>query len=134
MRLHLIFVIAAVLSSGCLHGHQVLYIFTSLLFIILVLGQNVIENIGFGQPTDSAKEGEREIVRIRLEPEGISEVVTGQIIPLSIDQYWNYTFTTERNLPPSVTNAIVDVQDPAECMPPCSVVVCACTMLSLPDR
>ena len=82
-----------------------------------MLGENVIENIGFGQATDSAKEGESEIVRIRLEPNGISENVTGQIIPLSIDQYRNYVFVTERNVPPSVASAVDAVEDPAECMP-----------------
>ena len=85
------------------------------MFSYLVLGQNVIENIGFGQPTDSAKEGESETVRIRLEPNGISENVTGQIIPLSLSQYENYAFVTERILPSSVIDAINAIVDPAEC-------------------
>ena len=80
-----------------------------------MLGQDVIENIGFGQPTDSAKEGESEMVRIRLEPEGISETVTGQIIPLSLTQYKNYEFITHRTLPNSVIDAIDAIEDPAEC-------------------
>ena len=84
-------------------------------FSLIVLGQNVIENVGFGQATDSAKEGESEIIRIRLEPDGISETVTGQIIPLSLSQYMNYTFITERTVPQSVIDAITAIEDPAEC-------------------
>jgi hypothetical protein len=81
-----------------------------------VLGQHtIIENIGFGQPEDSSKEGESETVRIRLEPDGISQVVMGQIIPLSLSQYEEYTFTTERTVPLSVLDAISDIQDSAEC-------------------
>ena len=80
-----------------------------------VLGQDVIENIGFGQPTDSAKEGESDMVRIRLEPEGISESVAGQIIPLSLAQYRSYDFVTQRTVPSSVSNAINAIVDPAEC-------------------
>ena len=76
------------------------------------------ENIGFGQPTDSAREGESEQVRIRLEPNAIITNVSGQIVPLSLSQYMDYTFTTPRAVPQSVQSAIDAITshgDPAEC-------------------
>ena len=111
---HLIYIIATLVLTDL--GNLVsLNCSSSLEYFNAVLGQDVIENIGFGQPTDTAKEGESEIVRIRLEPGGISETITGQIIPLSLTQYRNYEFMTHRTLPNSVKDAIDAIEDPAEC-------------------
>lgn len=79
--------------------------------------QNVVENIGFGQPSDSTKEGESDdFIRIRLEPNSISTDVFGHIVPLSLSQYINYSFITPRAVPQSVQEEIDDIVDPAECM------------------
>ena len=77
--------------------------------------QNIIENIGFGQPTDSAKEGDSDMVKIRLEPNSIDTDVSGDIIPLSLSQYRDYISRTQRIVPQSVQAAINSIVDPAEC-------------------
>ena len=77
--------------------------------------QNVVENLGFGKSAHSAEEGESDnIVRIRLEPNSISTDVFGHIVPLSLSQYMNYTFTTPRTVPESVQEEINKIVDSAE--------------------
>ena len=78
-------------------------------------GQNVIETIGFGQEADDSREGETGSIRIRLRPQPIAVDVSGQVVPLSISQYENYTFATQRTVPQSVQDAINAISDPAEC-------------------
>ena len=89
----------------------------ALLLIIHILAAEgqVTETIGFGQFIDSAQEGESQIVRVRLEPTSISENITGRIVPLTVEQFENYTFTTPRTIPDSVQEAIDAITDPAEC-------------------
>ena len=79
-----------------------------------VYGQDVTETIGFGQVSDSPKEGEDGVIRIRLEPDTVTMNVSGQVVPLTVAQFMNYTFTTPRTVPESVQMIIDDISDPAE--------------------
>ena len=79
-----------------------------------VYGQDVTETIGFGQASDSPKEGEDGVIRIRLLPEPVTMNVSGQVVPLTLSQFMNYTFTTPRTVPESVQMIIDDITDPAE--------------------
>ena len=83
-----------------------------------VYGQDVTETIGFGQVSDSPKEGEPGVIRIRLEPGPVMMNVSGQVVPLTLAQFKNYTFTTPRTVPESVQMIINDITDPAECKLP----------------
>ena len=89
-------------------------------FVAVVAGQaegdDVTENIGFGQVADSVLEGETKMARVRLGPEATDVNVFGRIVPLSLSQYMNYNFTTPRTVPPSVEDTItMNTTDPAEC-------------------
>ena len=79
-----------------------------------VYGQDVTETIGFGQASDSPKEGESGVIRIRLLPDPVTMNVSGQVVPLTVSQFMNYTFTTPRTIPESVQMAIDDITDPAD--------------------
>ena len=82
-----------------------------LLFVFTVSAQqNIIEVVGFGQATDAAKENERQSLKIRLAPGPITTDISGRIVPLSIPQYMNYTFTsyTPRTMSQEVLLAITD--------------------------
>ena len=76
----------------------------------------VTETIGFGQVTDSAREGDAEgnSLTIRLSPLSRDENITGWIVPLTISQYRNYTFVTQRIVSDEVESAINATNDPAE--------------------
>ena len=75
----------------------------------------VTENIGFGQVSDTGKEGITDAVKILLEPKPTDVNVSGRIVPLSLSQYMDYNFTTPRTVPQSVQDAINAIVDPAEC-------------------
>ena len=79
--------------------------------------QNIIEVIGFGQATDAAKEDEDQSLKIRLEPHAITTDISGRVVPLSIPQFENYTYTsyTQRTISQDVEVAIQIVTDEAEC-------------------
>ena len=79
-----------------------------------VYGQDVTETVGFGQASDSPKEGESGVIRIRLEPVPVTINVSGQVVPLTLAQFKNYTFTTPRTVPESVQMIIDDITDPAD--------------------
>ena len=74
----------------------------------------VTETIGFGQVTDSAQEDEGKLLTIRLSPLRQEENITGWIVPLTISQYRNYTFVTQRIVSDEVESAINATNDPAE--------------------
>ena len=87
-------------------------------FVAVVAGQgdDVTENIGFGQVADSVLEGETKMARVRLGPEATDVNVFGRIVPLSLSQYMNYNFITSRTVPQSVEDTItMNTTDPAEC-------------------
>ena len=44
--------------------------------------------------------------------------VSGQVVPLTLSQFMDYTFTTPRTVPESVQMIIDDITDPAECKLP----------------
>ena len=44
--------------------------------------------------------------------------VSGQVVPLTLAQFRNYTFTTQRTVPESVQMIIDYITDPAECKLP----------------
>ena len=79
--------------------------------------QNIIEVIGFGQATDAAKENEEQTLKIRLEPDPVTTDISGHVVPLSIPQYMEYTFTsyTQRTISQDVQVAIGIITDEAEC-------------------
>ena len=54
------------------------------------------------------------MIRIRLEPEPVTMNVSGQVVPLTLSQFLDYTFTTPRTVPESVQMIIDDITDPAE--------------------
>lgn len=48
--------------------------------------------------------------------------VSGQVVPMTVAQFMNYTVTTQRTVPESVQELIDDITDPAESKlttPPC---------------
>ena len=79
--------------------------------------QQVIEVIGFGQPTASAQEGESRILKIRLEPDAVDTDISGYVVPLSVPQYRDYTFATypQRSVLQEVQDDIDMIVDEAEC-------------------
>ena len=54
------------------------------------------------------------MIRIRLEPPPVMMNVSGQVVPLTLAQFMNYTFITPRTVPESVQMIIDDITDPAE--------------------
>ena len=78
----------------------------------------VLPEIGFGQLTDSALEGESKLVRIRILPDPLSVNVSGTVVPLTYVEYQNYQF--QRTLPDPLPLAVQDAlnitgdRDPAE--------------------
>ena len=70
--------------------------------------------IGFFQLHDSVLEGEDVGIVIRLQPDVISENITGQVIPLTIEHFISYMNDVGRSIPTEVQMAINDITDPAE--------------------
>ena len=84
-----------------------------------VLAQEVVNEIGFGQASDSGLEGEDDVIDVRRLPELSNVSVSGQIILLTLSQYMNYTFMTPRAVSEAVQMAIDAITDPAECESEC---------------
>ena len=82
------------------------------------VGVAVLPEIGFGQLTDSALEGESKLVRIRILPVTLVVNVSGTVVPLTYVEYENYQF--QRTLPDPLPIAVQDAlntaggRDPAE--------------------
>lgn len=87
------------------------------LVVFAASSQQFIEVIGFGQATDAVKEDEEQSLKIRLEPHAVASDISGRVVPLSIPQFANYSFTsyTERTISQEVEVAIQIVTDEAEC-------------------
>ena len=65
----------------------------------------------------SAEEGEDAKLKIRLGPNSLESDISGEVVPLSLSQYDNYTFTSfsSRTISAEVENEINMVMDMAEC-------------------
>ena len=67
--------------------------------------------VGFGQLTDTVREGENTDVRIRLGPDAVDFDISGQLVLLEYNEYLNYTFKTSRTVPQMVQDAIIGLSE-----------------------